>query len=106
MIQQEKEFVTAFYSELFERVPEANPLFQNSICNHGRLLMHMLSSIVHSLGWPVHLKMGLRTLGRNHIKYGVKKDFYQILALSGTSLTGTLLFPINYTRNCSKIGLE
>ena len=79
LLQNEEGFVMKFYEELFNRLPEAKPLFKKSLRNQGRLLMHMMSSIVHSLGRPVHLKMGLRSLGRNHIKYGVKEEYYPVL---------------------------
>ena len=79
IIKNEEEFVAAFYQKLFSTLPEVKVLFKNNMLNQGRLLMHMLVSIVHALSRPGQLKMGLRALGRSHIKYGVKKNHYAVL---------------------------
>ena len=79
ILKNEDAFVATFYENLFKAIPESRPLFGKSMNSQGRLLMHMLCSIVHSLSRPKQLKMGLRSLGRNHIKYGVKKLYYPIL---------------------------
>ena len=41
--------------------------------------MHMLVGIVYSLGRPEHLMMGLRSLGKSHIQYGVKPEYYPVV---------------------------
>ncbi|MEZ4992004.1 MAG: hypothetical protein R2824_16400 [Saprospiraceae bacterium] len=45
----------------------------------GRLLTHMLSGIVYSLRPSEYLKMGLRTLGKSHEKYGVRPEYYPLV---------------------------
>jgi hemoglobin-like flavoprotein len=45
----------------------------------GRMLTHMLGGIVYSLSRPHHLKLGLKTLGHQHEKYGVKAENYPII---------------------------
>jgi len=76
LLQDEEKFSLIFYNKVFKKAPFVRKLFLNNIIDQGRLLTHMLGSIVYSLSRPDYLKMGLKSLGRNHIRYGVKDDYY------------------------------
>ena len=47
--------------------------------DQGRLLTHMLGGIVYSLSRPEHLALGLKKLGQNHYRYGVKNHYYPVV---------------------------
>ena len=79
ILKNEEAFVEKFYASLFAAIPAARPLFTKSMRHQGKLLMHMLTSIVYSMSRPKYLKMGLRSLGRSHARYGVKSEYYPVL---------------------------
>ena len=47
--------------------------------DQGRLLTHMIGGIVYSLSRPEHLVLGLKRLGKNHTRYGVKDEYYPLV---------------------------
>ena len=71
ILKNEEGFAERFYEKVFTRAPGVKALFRNNMVGQGRLLTHMLGGIVYSLSRPEFLKMGLRTLGKSHEKYGV-----------------------------------
>jgi len=76
LMSNEESFSSRFYERLFTIAPAVRALFKNNMMMQGRLLMHMLVGIVYSLGRPEHLMMGLRALGKSHVQYGVKPEYY------------------------------
>lgn len=79
ILKNEEQFAATFYNRLFSTLPQARRLFRKGMREQGRLLMHMLGSIVYSLSRPQFLKMGLRSLGRSHAGYGVKAEYYPVM---------------------------
>lgn len=79
LLKDEDRFSAAFYARVFERAPELRQLFRSNMRDQGRLLTHMLSGIVYSLSRPEHLSMGLKKLGQNHHRYGVKDHDYPVI---------------------------
>jgi len=79
MLQQEDRFAAIFYDKVFAKAPYVRELFKSSIVEQGRLLTHMLGGIVYSLSRPEYLSMGLKKLGQNHYRYGVKDEYYPIV---------------------------
>lgn len=79
ILKNEERFAETFYEKLFANAPGARALFRRDMSGQGRLLTHMLSGIVYSLSRPEFLVMGLRTLGKNHEKYGVKPEYYPLV---------------------------
>ncbi|WP_200975571.1 adenylate/guanylate cyclase domain-containing protein [Echinicola sp. 20G] len=79
LLKNEDRFAQRFYEKLFIRAPGVQSLFKKNMLEQGRMLTHMLSGIIYSLSRPEHLKMGLHQLGKQHIHYGVKKEYYPIL---------------------------
>ena len=79
LLKDEDRFSEIFYDKVFEKAPQVRSLFRNNMRDQGRLLTHMLSGIVYSLSRPEHLVMGLKRLGKNHDRYGVKEDHYPVI---------------------------
>jgi class 3 adenylate cyclase/hemoglobin-like flavoprotein len=79
ILQDEARFAEKFYARVFEKDPSLRGLFKKNMVQQGRMLTHMLGGIVYSLSRPQHLKLGLRTLGQQHEKYGVKAEYYPII---------------------------
>ena len=79
LLKDEQKFSMVFYSKVFNKAPFVKDLFLNNIVDQGRLLTHMLGSIVYSLSRPEYLKLGLKSLGMNHVRYGVKKEYYPVV---------------------------
>ncbi len=79
LLKNETQFAARFYDKVFTHHPELKKLFKNDMIEQGRLLTHMLGGIVYSLSRPEYLKLGLKSLGRQHEQYGVKKEHYPLV---------------------------
>ncbi|QCK16833.1 adenylate/guanylate cyclase domain-containing protein [Mangrovivirga cuniculi] len=79
LLKDNEGFAEYFYDKLFTRAPAIRELFKRNMLEQGRMLTHMLGGIIYGLSRPENLHMGLLSLGRQHIKYGVKKEHYAIL---------------------------
>ncbi len=79
LLKNEEEFAKRFYDNLFEKAPSVKKLFTNNMIDQGKMLTHMLRGIIYSLSRPGHLVMGLSSLGRQHLEYGVKSSHYVII---------------------------
>ncbi|MCB0631559.1 MAG: 2Fe-2S iron-sulfur cluster binding domain-containing protein [Lewinella sp.] len=79
ILKNEEGFARRFYDKVFTKAPGVRALFKSDMVSQGRLLTHMLSGIVYSLSRPEYLKMGLRTLGKSHEKYGVRPEYYPLV---------------------------
>ncbi|MEH0153202.1 adenylate/guanylate cyclase domain-containing protein [Limibacter armeniacum] len=79
LLKNEEAFAEHFYTKLFERAPAVRQLFQKNMLEQGRMLTHMLSGVIYSLSRPDYLKLGLKSLGKQHIKYGVEAAHYPVL---------------------------
>lgn len=79
MLKDEEEFARIFYDKVFELAPFVKALFRKNMTDQGRLLTHMLGGIVYSLSRPEYLKKGLASLGKSHVNYGVKAEYYPIV---------------------------
>jgi hemoglobin-like flavoprotein len=79
MLKDEEKFAQIFYNKVFALAPFVRALFRNNMTDQGRLLTHMLGGIVYSLSRPEHLKKGLVKLGRSHVQYGVKAEYYPVV---------------------------
>jgi class 3 adenylate cyclase/hemoglobin-like flavoprotein len=69
-------FAALFYANMFAIRPELERLFVNGTAAQGTMLSHMLRSVVSGLGRRRHVTIGLQTLGRKHLGYGVEPDHY------------------------------
>ncbi|MEL6254330.1 MAG: adenylate/guanylate cyclase domain-containing protein [Bacteroidota bacterium] len=79
LLKNEERFAESFYERVFEKAPQVRSMFKNNMTIQGRLLTHMLGGIVYSLSRPGHLKLGLKSLGKNHAKYGVMPTHYPVV---------------------------
>ncbi|MBN2174511.1 MAG: 2Fe-2S iron-sulfur cluster binding domain-containing protein [Bacteroidales bacterium] len=82
LLQNEDEFADKFYKRVFAKSPETRNLFKNNLKQQGRLLTHMLGGIIYTMSRPDHMHLGLKELGRNHHRYGVKPEHYPVVLAS------------------------
>jgi hypothetical protein len=80
--QRAEEFGVRFYANLFEAPPELRPLFRDDMAAQTKMFMYILSSAVRGLNRMQELVGGLRTLGKRHSDYGVKRADSRFQALS------------------------
>lgn len=81
-------FVTRFYEILFERYPQAKPLFPvNGMVRQAEMLNGALVAVLDHLDDAPWLKQTLGALGTKHVGYGVTREMYDWV---GASLLATL----------------
>ncbi len=82
------EAAAMFYNRLFEIMPETQALFRGTdMREQGRKLMQTLATAVGSLGRIDRIEQDIKSLGKRHIAYGVRKEHY---AMVGQALLWTL----------------
>jgi hemoglobin-like flavoprotein len=70
-------FVTRFYEVLFERHPQARPLFpQNGMARQAEMLTGALVAVLDHLEDAPWLTDTLGALGAKHAGYGVTREMY------------------------------
>lgn len=81
-------FITRFYEILFERYPQAKPLFPpNGMAKQAEMLTTALVAVLDHLEDAPWLKDTLGALGAKHVGYGVTHEMYDWV---GASLLATL----------------
>lgn len=81
-------FVSRFYEILFERYPQARPLFpQNGMARQAEMLTQALVAVLDHLEDAPWLQETLGGLGVKHVGYGVTREMYDWV---GASLLATL----------------
>jgi class 3 adenylate cyclase/hemoglobin-like flavoprotein len=78
LLEDSSAFSTLFYNNMFAMRPELESLFVNGTSAQGEMPTHMLRSVVSGLGRRKYVALGLQTLGRQHVGYGVADDDYRI----------------------------
>ena len=68
-----------FYGRLFELAPETRALFSISIREQAGKLMKTLRMVIDAMDDFEALRPQLAELGRRHVGYGVKPEYYQVL---------------------------
>ena len=76
-----------FYRHLFETDPSLRQLFKRDIKKQGRMLMQMIDFAVKGLDDPEIILPTVQALGKRHIGYGVKEEYYETV---GNALLWTL----------------
>jgi len=76
-----------FYARLFELDPDLELLFRGNLSEQGRKLMQMLGLAVNSLDRMEQLLPVVRSLGTQHVSYGVRDKDYDTV---GRALLWTL----------------
>ncbi|WP_224482911.1 adenylate/guanylate cyclase domain-containing protein [Robertkochia aurantiaca] len=79
LLEDQERFASLFYEKLFQTAPSVRALFKRDMTEQGRLLTHMLGGLVYSMSRPDYFHSGLKNLGINHQKYGVKPEHYPIV---------------------------
>ena len=88
VVEREPEVTRRFYDVLFEKYPDARPLFgKRTRAEQERMLRDMLVAIVDHLEDAAWLKNQLAALGQKHVAYGVRPEMYGWV---GASLLETL----------------
>ncbi|ODS31013.1 MAG: hypothetical protein SCARUB_03867 [Candidatus Scalindua rubra] len=76
-----------FYKRLFELNPSFKSLFKRDMKTQGIMLMKMLDFAVTGLDEPDKIVPTIRDLGKRHVGYGVKEEYYETV---GEALLWTL----------------
>ncbi len=76
-----------FYKRLFELNPSFKSLFKADMKKQGRMLMQMIDYAVKGLDEPDTILPTIQDLGKRHVGYGVKEEYYDTV---GEALLWTL----------------
>jgi hemoglobin-like flavoprotein len=76
-----------FYKRLFELNPSFKPLFKGDMKKQGRMLMQMIDFAVKGIDEPDTILPTIQDLGKRHVEYGVKEEYYDTV---GEALLWTL----------------
>ena len=69
-----------FYGKLFELDPSLKPLFKGDMTEQGRKLMLMINTAVTNINDVESIIPALEDLGKRHVGYGVKDEYYTTVA--------------------------
>ena len=76
-------FVSRFYEILFERHPQARPLFpQSGMARQAEMLTQALVAVLDHLDDAPWLQDTLGALGAKHVDYGVTREMYDWVGAS------------------------
>jgi hemoglobin-like flavoprotein len=67
-----------FYTKLFERMPEVQPLFSSDAREQGAALMSMMGIAVNMLDRLDSIGPTMRTLGKQHNRRRVKPEYFPL----------------------------
>ena len=84
-------FARCFYANMFAARPELKRLFIHGTGAQGAMLTHMLRSVVLGLGIRKHVPVGLQTMGRQHVGYGVELEDYKTFKTAMMKTIGDVL---------------
>jgi class 3 adenylate cyclase/hemoglobin-like flavoprotein len=74
-------FAGRFYANLFQSCPEVEQLFKSvGMEMQGKMVIQAIGIAVNSMDHPDDFSTIFRSLGRRHLLYGVKADFYPFLS--------------------------
>ena len=91
LLDDHTEFAERFYANMFAMQPELETLFVNGVGAQGAMLSHMLRSVVSGLERRKHVTIGLQTLGRRHVGYGVDPAHYETFRVAMLKTIGDAL---------------
>jgi hemoglobin-like flavoprotein len=88
VVDRQPQLTHRFYEILFERYPQAKPLFgRNSAAQQEKMLTDALVAVMDHLEDAPWLSNTLKALGAKHVGYGVTNEMYDWV---GASLLATL----------------
>jgi hemoglobin-like flavoprotein len=82
-----EEAAKLFYNRLFELDPSLKSLFNGDMKTQGKMLMQMLDYAVTGLDRLDTIILTIQDLGKRHVGYGVKDEYYETV---GEALLWTL----------------
>jgi hemoglobin-like flavoprotein len=89
VVQRQPQMTQRFYEILFERYPQARPLFGgNASAKQEKMLTEALTAVMDHLDDAAWLKDTLAGLGKKHVGYGITREMYGWV---GDSLLATLV---------------
>ncbi|WP_170611239.1 adenylate/guanylate cyclase domain-containing protein [Ruegeria arenilitoris] len=78
--RKETSFAGRFYSKLFELCPEVEDLFKSvGMEMQGRMLVQAIGLGIKNIENPGDLKIIYSSLGKRHINYGVRSEYYPFI---------------------------
>lgn len=87
VLRRRDEFIASFYERLFTMYPEVIPLFEKvNMVRQREKLLAALVTIVNNLRRPEILAPYLKELGRHHIDYHVRPEYFPMV---GAALLAT-----------------
>lgn len=69
-----------FYKNLFEAAPSVKPLFEGDISRQAAKLVSTVTFVVQHLSDFSIIKQQVAELGKKHVKYGAKPEYYPVVA--------------------------
>lgn len=88
VVSRDPDLMQIFYSTLFERYPQVQPLFgRNSRDEQAKMLTEAVAMLVANVDDPDFVKQTMVGVGRKHVDYGVEDHMY---AWVGECLVATL----------------
>lgn len=69
--------ISRFYTLLFERAPDAKPLFPHDLEGQRHKLLHAIENVVAQIRAPERLVPLLEDLGRRHVAYGARREHFE-----------------------------
>jgi nitric oxide dioxygenase len=69
-----------FYGRLFELDPSLRPMFRGDMVEQGRKLMQTIAVVVKNADRLETLLPAVQALGRRHVAYGVRDEYYATVA--------------------------
>ncbi|WP_236516431.1 alpha/beta fold hydrolase [Sandaracinus amylolyticus] len=69
--------ISRFYTLLFERAPDARPLFPHDLEGQRHKLLHAIENVVAQIRAPERLVPLLEDLGRRHVAYGARREHFE-----------------------------
>jgi hemoglobin-like flavoprotein len=80
VIPQKQRFARVFYDTLFHDHPEIKPLFAATDMHvQQSKLFSLLSMTINNLGNPAMLRFTLHELGKHHMRYKVKPEYFPLV---------------------------
>lgn len=79
IMPKSKETAAVFYAKLFELAPSTRPLFTGDMEQQGQKFMSTLSYAIHGLSRLGVITPVIEQLGRDHVRYGVLDEHYDMV---------------------------
>lgn len=79
LLAEDSGLTEIFYDRLFAEAPQVRAMFSDDISAQARKLSQMIEVICYALVRPEQLALGLHSLGKGHMAYGVERQHYALV---------------------------